>query len=235
MTHVHQACLESFREVDPVPEERAPHGALTAASPLGRILFDIFETMHFGAVLLDAQKRVLHMNARAQRCTRDALRVENGRLYARDRRCDVLFQTVLDQGIKYRERRTRERMREAVGVRREEGPCVIGRVIALSAEAQCELHGAALILVLVDPSDGPEPSHDILEQVFGLTRSESRVAGRLMSGRSLHEIARQAGTSPGTVRTQVKSVFLKTQTHRQPQLVGLLTRLAMISKADDED
>ena len=38
----------------------------------------------------------------------------------------------------------------------------------------------------------------------------------------------------GTVRSQTKAVFAKTHTHRQAELVALLTRLAMISERESE-
>ena len=40
--------------------------------------------------------------------------------------------------------------------------------------------------------------------------------------------------SVGTIRSQTKAIFAKTQTHRQAELIGLLTRLALISE-DEAD
>jgi len=59
-----------------------------------------------------------------------------------------------------------------------------------------------------------------------------RLARQLLCGQSLQEIADAAGVSLGTVRSQTKAVFVKTQTHRQSELVRLLTRLATISDDD---
>jgi DNA-binding CsgD family transcriptional regulator len=88
----------------------------------------------------------------------------------------------------------------------------------------------ALVLMLVDPEDCPEPSDAILQQVFGTTKAEARIANRLLCGESLQEIAETTGVSIGTVRSQMKALFVKTETHRQAELVALLTRLAMISE-----
>jgi DNA-binding CsgD family transcriptional regulator len=48
----------------------------------------------------------------------------------------------------------------------------------------------------------------------------------------LEEIAAANDVSLGTVRSQIKAVFAKTHTHRQAELVGLLTRLALISESN---
>jgi DNA-binding CsgD family transcriptional regulator len=109
---------------------------------------------------------------------------------------------------------------------------VIARVLAVESDARALLDGAALVVLLVDPEDCPDLSHSLLHQVFGLTKSEARLASQLLCGQSLQEIADTTGVSIGTVRTQTKAVFSKTHTHRQAQLVGLLTRLAMISEQD---
>ena len=56
----------------------------------------------------------------------------------------------------------------------------------------------------------------------------------MLCGQSLDEIAAANDVSPATVRSQTKAVFAKTHTHRQAQLVGLLTRLALISESKAE-
>jgi len=89
-------------------------------------------------------------------------------------------------------------------------------------------------LVLVDPEDCPTVSYAPVQQVFGLTRGEARLANQLLCGLSLPEIAETDGLSVATVRSYTKAVLAKTRTHRQAQLVGLLARLAMISETDAE-
>ena len=193
-------------------------------------MFRMFNAMSCGAVFLDGTKRVLHSNSRARRYFGDGIAVTSERLCASDRGCDAILQTVLDQSLKNRETQTRLRMREAVGLKRSEKSSLIARIVPVAAEARPELDGAALVLILVDPMDCPQPSDGILEQVFGLTKSEARVASRLMCGESLHTIAETFGVAVGTVRAQMKSIFAKTHTHRQAELVSLLMRVAMISE-----
>ena len=65
----------------------------------------------------------------------------------------------------------------------------------------------------------------ILDRLFGLTRAEARVANSLVQGLSPKDIAAASGVALGTVRTQLKSVFAKTRSRRQAELVRLLITL----------
>lgn len=58
--------------------------------------------------------------------------------------------------------------------------------------------------------------------LFGLTPAEARLATALCDGASLNEYAGLHGVSVGTVRIQLKSIFSKTNTSRQSELIRLL-------------
>jgi DNA-binding CsgD family transcriptional regulator len=62
----------------------------------------------------------------------------------------------------------------------------------------------------------------ILDSYYGLTSTESDVAELLVQGNELKVIARRNRVSLNTVRNQLKSVFTKTNTSRQAELVSLL-------------
>lgn len=207
----------------------------TVCQPLGpslltRILFRVFNALCCGAILLDRNKVPVHVNPRAQKCFGTAFLAGRGRLSASDRASDILFQTILDQTLKYGAGETEWR-REAVPLVRPDHRPIIARVIAVESEAQAQLDGSALIVLLIDPEDCPHPSFSILKQVFDLTRTEARVATDLLCSKTVDDIAEDAHVSAGTVRSQVKAVLAKTQTHRQAELVALLTRLALISES----
>ncbi|MCP3053783.1 helix-turn-helix transcriptional regulator [Aurantimonas marianensis] len=61
-----------------------------------------------------------------------------------------------------------------------------------------------------------------LQRRYGLTQAEGEIAAAFALGASLGEIAEMRGNSVHTVRTHLKSIFAKTGTHRQSQLVALL-------------
>ena len=139
------------------PETSAPY----APSPLVPILFRIFNALHCGAILLDENKHIVRLNDRAQPHLKDVLSTNRGRLCATDRGCDALFQTILDQALKYGERE-RDWRREALGLKRDDKGPVIARVVSTGGEAADVLDGAALVVLLVDPEDGPKVSYALL-------------------------------------------------------------------------
>ena len=65
-------------------------------------------------------------------------------------------------------------------------------------------------------------STDSLRVIYQLTAAEARLAKLLVSGDSLAVIADRLGVSHNTVRNQLKSIFSKTGTNRQSELVGLI-------------
>ncbi len=81
------------------------------------------------------------------------------------------------------------------------------------------------ILVLIDPDQAREPSPAFLREAFHLTAAETALTILLFRGKSLKEIATVRNTSIATVRVQLRSVFAKTCTNRQSELVALLARL----------
>src|SRR5206468_3235943 len=107
--------------------------------------------------------------------------------------------------------------RQALGLKRDDKGPVIARVVSMGAEATDVLDGAALVVLFVDPEDGPTLSFALLQQVFGLTRGEARLANELLCGLSLQEIAEAHGLSVATVRSHTKAVLAKTGTHRQAE------------------
>ena len=83
-----------------------------------------------------------------------------------------------------------------------------------------------VLLILIDPLERREPTPALLKQLFGLTPAEARIAIELVRGHGLKGIASALRVSEGTVRTQLKAILAKTNTHRQADLVGLLVRIA---------
>ena len=63
---------------------------------------------------------------------------------------------------------------------------------------------------------------DQLEQQFQLSRRESDLAIQLCQGMSLEQIAARDGVQTSTLRKQLKSVYIKTGTHRQGELISVL-------------
>lgn len=74
-------------------------------------------------------------------------------------------------------------------------------------------------LVSVSRVHNPTRFGSIFAKKFGLSPAEFRIVEQLCEGRNIREIAEKIGLKEGTVRQQLKSVFSKTGTSSQHQLV----------------
>lgn len=84
-----------------------------------------------------------------------------------------------------------------------------------SAKATCLL----LVHLLCTHAPGPK---DALRQIFGLTPAEAELADVLLQHGSLDGCADALGKSHETLRTQLKALFAKTETHHQSELIRRL-------------
>jgi DNA-binding CsgD family transcriptional regulator len=94
---------------------------------------------------------------------------------------------------------------------------------------------ASLLLLAFDPEPSREPPREILMEAFGLTRAEADVAIGIASGKMLAEIAAKRAVTIEAVRLHSKRVFSKTHTRGQPELAGLLTRIAFVVARGEEE
>lgn len=83
-------------------------------------------------------------------------------------------------------------------------------------------HGAVAAVFVTDPAASDPLSHERLHSLYGLTPAESRLASLLADGKELRQAAEALEVSLHTVRTQLRSLFAKTDTRRQAELVRLL-------------
>ena len=82
-------------------------------------------------------------------------------------------------------------------------------------------------LLFYDPERKIFPSEQILLEIYGLTRSEARIASLLTAGYCIDDITDKLQVSENTVKCHLKAIFAKTGTHRQSEVVSLLLSRAM--------
>lgn len=76
-----------------------------------------------------------------------------------------------------------------------------------------------VVAFIVDHQSSSSPSRESLQQLFGLTATEANVMAMLADGDSVDRIARYLSISRHTVRDHLKSIFRKTDTKSQPELI----------------
>lgn len=179
-------------------------------------------------LVLDEQRRILLANAEAEALLQRSpnLQVRHGCLHAQGLRAGQLEQL----------------LHTACG---QTGPAIADGALIVDAWGRPTLQLLVLPLpvrlqtfnrwarplalaLLQDPNQPQTVQQHLLQQLYGLTPAESRIAQALGQGDTLGQAAQRLGVSLGTVRTQVKAVFAKTGIHRQADLVRLLSALLIV-------
>lgn len=86
---------------------------------------------------------------------------------------------------------------------------------------------ASAIAYVFDPEQKVSGLINPVCQLYGLSKSETRLACALVAGDSLSSAAQRLRLQEQTARTYLKHIFDKTDTHRQAQLVQLMLESAV--------
>ena len=81
---------------------------------------------------------------------------------------------------------------------------------------------AAALVFVTDPEQVALPDQEMLRALFGLTPAEAMLTRHLADGCSLTEAAARLGLRRKTVRSRLKMIFEKTNTHGQAEPVRLV-------------
>jgi DNA-binding CsgD family transcriptional regulator len=112
----------------------------------------------------------------------------------------------------------------AVRIRRSSGVSDY-HVVVLPLPRRCQPgdgSGAVAVLFITDPTKTQSPVDFLFGDLYGLTDAEGRLVYQLLEGRGLTAAAERLGLSRNTVHSQLSSVFQKTGTRRQGELLSLL-------------
>jgi DNA-binding CsgD family transcriptional regulator len=80
----------------------------------------------------------------------------------------------------------------------------------------------SVLVFVADPDQQIKPATSLLRECYGLTTAEARLAMPLIEGHSLKEAADICGVTHNTAKSQLKSIFVKTNVRRQSELVKVL-------------
>jgi len=190
-------------------------------------------------ILMSPGGEVMHNNEAAQELLRSTglVRVEDGKLKLPRRHLEELLRhcAELEQEIK---RGATEASPPETGptasqfrslhITGDQGPeSVYAFYTMLSPQGAMGTFGLRPVVMVLfyHPGSAPAIDSSLLYAVFGLTPAECRIATLLAEGLSLKQIAQAQGTQHDTVRKQLRSIYQKTSTNRQPELIRLLLHL----------
>ena len=82
-----------------------------------------------------------------------------------------------------------------------------------------------IMVFFYHPGSAPAIDASLLSAAFALSPAECRISILLADGFSLKEIAKELSVQVDNVRKQLQSIYQKTSTNRQPELIRLLLNL----------
>ena len=173
------------------------------------------------AAVLSVSQRLLSANENLERLSPQV------RFLARDRLglSDVAAQTLLDEALVTG---PMARASRSVAVPALDGkPAAVLHLLPLPGQARDLFSGAWTLLVMTQLDRPAAPTVDLLGGLFDLTAAEARIARGIAEGGTTEAVASRLGLTVGTVRSTLKSVFMKTGVGRQSDLVALLSGLAL--------
>ncbi len=180
-----------------------------------------------GVIAIDAQGRACYCNAVADSFLRErrGLETRHGIVRATGTADDELLQAarkrVIERGV--------SAGISILGSNTNSQKITVTLARLPSEHPVARLHQAAKVLVLVnDATRRRTLTTKQAMQMFGLTEAEARLARALTQGRTTEQYALDDKRSIATVRAHLRSVFVKTGTGRQSDLVRLLVTVPTV-------
>lgn len=210
---------------------------VTQAQQLAELTAGAFDRVAMGVVLLDALGRPLLTNREARRIVAEAdgfAILEDGPAATRHDETRTLRATIRSVGgDDHGPGSSRGR---ALRLSRPSGRADY-QVVVVPLPRRCQPEdgvGVVAVLFVSDPERSDQIVDYMLGNLFGLTEAEVRLVTRLLAGSTLTDAAETLGLSRNTVHSQLASVFRKTGTRRQSELVKLVVQGLATVRGPDE-
>jgi DNA-binding CsgD family transcriptional regulator len=190
-------------------------------------LEDALDSVAVGLVLLDSRAKCVLANKSAQKLLdrRSGLFLDNSALCASSVVESEKLRGLIASAISA-EQPTNPSLNRAMLISRSEQKPLQVLVAPLRRETTNPPRDAVAIVFVNDPDEKTIAPADVLQALFSLTVAEARLACTLLEGSSLSDAAELHRVSQETVRTQLKSIFQKTGTRRQGELVRVLSQFS---------
>jgi DNA-binding CsgD family transcriptional regulator len=199
----------------------------TLSKEVGRLVLfgstNALQLVRRPAIAIDRYGYVIEANQMALDLFDDEIRVRNRRIIVRDKAARSSLAALIDMVSNSSD--TQALPAPPIVVRRETKPPLIIRTLPVDGAARSPFLGARAILTIHDSGARPKLEQEVVLKAFGLTPAEARLAVRIAAGMSLEQAAEGLGIGKETSRRHLKAIFAKTETHRQGQLVALLSQL----------
>ena len=183
------------------------------------------ERLPMGVILVDADAALIDCSRRANEILEegDGLYCDSGRLSTANRsECRRLHEAIHWAVGEARGAETSETFSLSVERRSGRSPLLVEVAGVTGGAAHGDLLESQALVYVKDPDRGAGISTDALRRAFGLTRTEAEVTARIATGLNHAEVAQALGVTVCAIRFHLKSIYAKTATQRQAELVYLL-------------
>lgn len=187
----------------------------------GQAALSTFEISGKAALLLNRGGEVILANAAADRLFDEHVNISKKRLFCSDRQATDRF----ENGLKRLLWSADQAGVPPIALPRPGKSAVAAYLMRSFQLADTPLSTYHAIAVLVDPDARLTPDIGTLRAMLDLTPAEARLAVALQSGNDVSEASVQLHISPETARKHLRSIFAKTGTRRQADLVALISNL----------
>jgi DNA-binding CsgD family transcriptional regulator len=181
-----------------------------------------FERSESPVVMIDRNGEALRLNPSAERLLGGDLNIIRGRIVSWNadatRALDRALHTLIREG--------RSSVRPVVLPRKGGRPIIAYPSRLVEAPPWCFAPAPALV-VFCDIESQRTIDAQGLADAFGLRVSEAKLTALIVGGASIEGAAKMLGVSVNTARNQIKSVYQKTATHSQGELISLVSRLVL--------
>ncbi|GHA21493.1 hypothetical protein GCM10007989_16040 [Devosia pacifica] len=179
--------------------------------------------MAVGVFLIDAERRVLFRNRRADELLDEADGISlsrEGLLRGEKPQQTQALRHIIETAITRASAGNRQGS-EAVALTRDSGRRPLIAVACPLGRGPAEAGEPVVGLFVTDPEWRSSDATAAIAQLYGLSPAETRLALALVRGLRLDEIADEFGLSRNTVSYTLKNLFRKTETDRQADLISL--------------
>jgi DNA-binding CsgD family transcriptional regulator len=182
-----------------------------------------FDQLKCPAIMIDWRGSVRNPNRLAENLLDKDLHLHRGRLWTSDprsnRRIEELVAAILATAPG-----STPSLNQVV-INRADAPWLLVEAMPVTALGSDIFNEGRALLILTDLTKPSFSASKLLATIFGLTPAEAKLAACIASGIGIDATAAALRIVRETAKSQLKAVFVKTNTHSQPELLALMGRL----------
>lgn len=179
-------------------------------------IYHFIEQFNQNLAVIDQDGHILASNK-----SFDRLRISKSLVYVYGGKLNFYDKSAYEWMLSEIKSKTKKPVCYSIHLAEHELDCIIKLSSFNHKDVEKKHNGKSYFLISIDNID-VNTRFEQYKRLFNLTKAEAELAAYLSIGKTVNQLASQKLLSKHTLRTQLKSVFAKTQTHSQNELIVLL-------------